>query len=129
MSRLMAAMRGAETREVGGVRMDVAMAGNGRVKRVIYPPGFRWSTHMKPISGTDLCMHAHVGFLAEGRIHIEYADGCVLEFEAPQAVAIEPGHEGWVVGDEPAVLIEFDFLNETASRFGMPQAHSHDRRS
>lgn len=129
MSRLMAAMRGAETREVGGVRMDVATAGNGRVKRVIYPPGFRWSTHMKPISGTDLCMHAHVGFLAEGRIHIEYADGCVLEFEAPQAVAIEPGHEGWVVGDEPAVLIEFDFLNETASRFGLAEAHSHDRRA
>jgi hypothetical protein len=129
MSRLMAAMRGAETREVGGVRMDVATAGNGRVKRVIYPPGFRWSTHMKPISGTDLCMHAHVGFLAQGRIHIEYADGCVLEFEAPQAVTIEPGHEGWVVGDEPAVLIEFDFMGETAQRFGLPDAHRHGRQS
>ena len=58
-------------------------------------------------------MHAHVGFLAQGQIHIEFADGCVLEFRAPQVVAIEPGHDGWVVGDEPAVLIEVDFGKET----------------
>lgn len=124
-SRLLAPMKGVETREVGGVRMDIAQAGTGRVKRVIYPPGFRWSTHMKPVSGTDRCLHAHVGFLAAGRIHIEYEDGCVHEFEAPQAVTIEPGHEGWVVGDEPAVLIEFDFLGETAARFGLPDRHRH----
>jgi hypothetical protein len=122
---LLAPMPGAETREVGGVQMAIAAAGSARVKRVIYPPGFRWSTHMKPVTGTDLCMHAHVGFLAAGRIHIEYGDGCTLEFAAPQAVAIEPGHDGWVVGDEPAVLIEFDFLGETASRLGMPDVHRH----
>jgi hypothetical protein len=122
---LMAPIPGAESREVGGVRMDVASAGSGRVKRVIYEAGFRWSTHMKPITGTDRCMHAHVGFLAAGQIHIEYADGCMLEFQAPQVVAIEPGHDGWVVGDEPAVLIEFDFLGETAARFGLPDEHGH----
>jgi hypothetical protein len=124
-NRLFDPMTGVDTREIGGVKMDIAPAGNGRVKRVIYPPGFRWSTHMKPISGTDRCMHAHVGFLAAGRIHIEYDDGCVHEFEAPQAVAIDPGHEGWVVGDEPAVLIEFDFLGETAARFGLAEKHQH----
>jgi hypothetical protein len=80
---------------------------------------------MKPIVGTDLCMHAHVGFLAKGQIHIQYADGCVLEFAAPQVIAVEPGHDGWVVGDEPAVVIEFDFEKETASRLGMPSAHRH----
>jgi hypothetical protein len=41
---------------------------------------------MKPIVGTDLCMHAHVGFLAHGQIHIQYADGCILEFVAPRVV-------------------------------------------
>ena len=64
---------------------------------------------MKPIVGTDLCMHAHVGFLAQGEIHIEYADGCVVEHKAPQVVAIDPGHDGWVVGKGPAVLIEIRF--------------------
>ena len=122
---LLAPVKGAEHREVAGVQLDTAPAGSGRVKRAIYPPGFRWSTHMKPVSGTDLCMHAHVGFIVRGRIGIRFADGCTLEFAAPQPVVIEPGHDGWVVGDEPAVLIEFDFEGQTASRFGMPDAHRH----
>jgi hypothetical protein len=80
---------------------------------------------MKPIVGTDLCMHAHVGFLARGQVHIQYADGCTVEFVAPAVVAIEPGHDGWVVGDEPAVLVEFDFERDTVSRLGIPEAHQH----
>jgi hypothetical protein len=122
---LMAPMKGAEHREVGGVQLDVVAAGSSRVKRLIYPVGFRWSKHMKPLVGTDRCMHAHVGFLARGQIHMEFADGCVLEFRAPQVIAIEPGHDGWVVGDEPAVVIEFDFGNETVRSLGMPEQHIH----
>ena len=122
---LVAAVRGATHRYVGHVRLDVGRAGAARVKRMIYPAGFRWSTDMKPVVGTDLCMHAHVGFLARGEIHIEYADGCVVEHKAPQIVAIEPGHDGWVVGTEPVVLIEFDFEGDTVNRLGMPGAHRH----
>lgn len=122
---LTAPMSGADGREIGGVRIDVGQAGRGRVKRVIYKPGFRWSTHMKPIVGTDLCMHAHVGFIARGRIKVQYADGCTAEFSAPQVVAIEPGHDGWVVGEEDAVLIEVDFEGATAGTFGM-EGHRHD---
>ena len=122
---LLAPMKGATARVVGGVKLDVAKAGAARVKRMIYPPGFRWSTAMKPIVGTDRCLHAHAGFLARGEIHIEYADRCVVEFKAPQVVAIEPGHDGWVVGKEPVVLIEFDFEGDTVSRLGMPSEHRH----
>lgn len=122
---LLAAIAGLQGREVGGVRLDVGRAGTARVKRLIYPAGFRWSVHMKPIVGTDLCMHAHVGFLARGEIHIEYGDGCVLQFRAPQMIAIDPGHDGWVVGNEPVVLIEFDFEGDTVSRLGVPDAHRH----
>src|SRR5947208_5678753 len=122
---LLAPVKGAELREVGHVRLEVGRAGAARVKRMVYPPGFRWSIDMKPIVGTDLCMHAHVGFLVSGEIHIEYADGCVVEHRAPQIVAIEPGHDGWVVGREPVVLIEFDFEKNTVSRLGMPDAHRH----
>lgn len=122
---LMAPLRGAERREVGHVLLDVGRAGAARVKRLIYPPGFRWSVDMKPMVGTELCMHAHVGFLAHGEIHIEYADGCVVEHQAPQIVAIDPGHDGWVVGKEPVVLIEFDFEGDTIERLGMPAAHGH----
>jgi hypothetical protein len=122
---LLAPVKGAERRDIGHVRLEVGRAGAARVKRMIYPAGFRWSVDMKPIVGTDRCMHAHVGFLARGEIHIEYADGCVVEHRAPQIVAIDPGHDGWVVGKEPVVLIEFDFEGETVERLGMPAAHTH----
>lgn len=122
---LLAPLKEADRREIGGVQLDVVRAGSGRVKRVVYPPGFRWSTHMKAIVGTDLCMHAHVGFLALGQLHVEYRDGCMLEFNAPQVVVIEPGHDGWVVGNDPAVLIEFDFEGDTVRRLGMPEEHTH----
>src|SRR4029079_16727209 len=122
---LFAAVKGATHRYLGHVRLDVGRAGDARVKRMIYPPGFRWSKDMKHVVGTDLCMHAHAGFLAHGEIHIEYADGCVVEHKAPQIVAIDPEHDGWVVGKEPVVIIEFDFEGDTVQRLGMPEAHRH----
>ena len=122
---LLAPVKGAQRRDLGHVQLDVGPAGQARIKRMIYPPGFRWSVDMKPVVGTELCMHAHVGFLARGEIHVEYSDGCVVEHKAPQIVAIEPGHDGWVVGKEPVVLIEVDFEGDTVSRLGMPAAHRH----
>ena len=92
---------------------------------MIYQPGFRWSKDMKGVVGTNLCMHAHVGFLARGEIHIEYPDGCVEQLKAPRFLAIDPGHDGWVVGNEPVVLIEFDFEGDTVDRCGMPTEHRH----
>jgi len=124
-SDIFAPVVGAERREVGHVLLEVGKAGAARVKRMVYPAGFRWSVDMKPVVGTEWCMHAHVGFLVHGEIHIEYPDGCVIEHRAPQIVAIEPGHDGWVVGKEPVVMIEFDFERETASRLGMPDSHRH----
>jgi hypothetical protein len=70
-------------------------------------------------------MHAHVGFLARGRIEGMYADGCTFEHAAPAVIALEPGHDAWVAGEEPAVVIEFDFEGETADRFGLPAEHAH----
>ena len=121
----LAPVKGAELREVGHVRLEVGRVGDARVKRMVYPPGFRWSVDMKPVVGTDLCMHAHVGFLVSGEIHVEYGDGCVVEHKAPQIVAIEPGHDGWVVGRKAVVMIEFDFERDTVRRLGMPETHKH----
>ena len=122
---LLDAVRGAEQRYIGHVRLDVGRAGAARVKRMVYPPGFHWAKDMKPVTGTDFCMHAHVGFLARGEIHIEYADGCVVELKAPQIIAIDPGHDGWVVGKEPVVMIEIDFEGDTVGKLGMPTEHKH----
>jgi hypothetical protein len=123
---LLAPMRGADRRQIGGVVIDTAPVANGRVKRVCYPPGFRWSVHMQHIVKSPLCMHAHVGFLARGRVRGEYADGCTFDWSAPRAIVIEPGHDAWVVGKSPAVLIEFDTERTTAERFGLPETHRHN---
>ena len=118
-------IKNARRHEVGGVKIEAVAAANGQVKRVVYPPGFRWSTHMKPVVGTELCMHGHVGFLSSGRVRGQYGDGCVFDFTAPQVVVLEPGHDAWVVGREPAVLIQFDAAAQTAQRFGLPSEHHH----
>ena len=125
MDPLTQPIEGADRREVAGVTVEIVKVGNGRVKRAVYPPGFRWSTHMRPTVRTDHCMHAHIGFLARGHIQGEYADGCTFEYVAPQVVAIEPGHDAWVVGEEEAVLIQFDSEEGTARRFGLPAEHTH----
>jgi hypothetical protein len=122
---LTAPIEGASRTEVGGLTIDEVPAGDGRVKRVIYPPGWRWSERMRQVSGTDWCEHAHIGFLAQGRIAVAYADGCRLDLEAPAFVRVDPGHDGWVVGDEPAVLVQVDFGAETAARMGVADSHTH----
>jgi hypothetical protein len=119
-------MQADEHKQVGGVQVDVAHIGNVRVKRMIYPPGFNWAVHLRSAIGTELCMHAHVGFMAQGQINVRFADGCVVEHRAPQFVSVEPGHEGWVVGEEAAVLIEFDFGADTVNRLGVPEVHHHN---
>ena len=123
---LLAPIEGAERKTVGGVTCDIVRAGDARVRRTIYDPGFRWETHMKKAVHTDLCMHAHVGFLARGHVQVQFPDGCAREWVAPAVIVLEPGHKGWVVGDEAAVLIEVDFEGETAKRFGLPSAHAHN---
>src|SRR5881409_2806519 len=93
---LTAPIEGATSSSLGGVQVDVVNAANGRIKRVIWPAGHRWSKDLKPEVGTEYCMHAHVGFLARGRIEGEYADGCTFAVTAPGALVIEPGHDAWV---------------------------------
>ena len=73
---------------------------------MIYPPGFNWDANLKAVVGTDLCMHAHVGFMAKGQIQRSLCPhGCVIEYKSSAVLSpSKPGHHGWVVGDEPALI-------------------------
>jgi hypothetical protein len=125
MDPLLAPIPNAAHQTVGGADIDIVRVGTVRVGRVVYPPGFRWSSHMKSIVGTESCQHVHVGFLARGRVQGTYSDGCSFDFVAPSAVVLEPGHDAWVVGGEPAVLIQVDAEGDTARRFGLAGQHRH----
>lgn len=125
MDPLLAPIEDAEHHEIGGLEVDVVRAGNSRLKRIVYPPGFRWSTHLKSVVRTESCMHTHIGFLARGHMQGEYDDGCTFDLVAPQFAVVEAGHDAWVVGDEPAVFIQVDSEEGTARRFGLPPEHSH----
>jgi len=123
---LTAPIEGADRRTVGGVVCDIVRIGGARVRRTIYYPGFTWESHLKKAVTSELCMHAHVGFLARGHLEAHFPDGCSREYVAPAVVYLEPGHQGSVIGDEEAVLIEVDFEGETAKRFGLPEVHKHE---
>jgi hypothetical protein len=120
------AVDGASHTTFGPVGIDVGAVGDARIKRMVYPPGMRWSTDLKPIVGTEWCEHAHAGFLAEGSLRFEFEDGCSLEYVAPAIVDVAPGHDAFVVGDGPAVLIEVDFATTTVERLGVAERHRHD---
>jgi hypothetical protein len=84
------------------------------VMRGTYEPGWTWSTDVKPIAGTDTCQVRHFGYIVAGRMKIDMDDGASLECGPGDLVAIEPGHNAEVVGDEPCVFIDFGDVEQYA---------------
>jgi quercetin dioxygenase-like cupin family protein len=78
-----------------------------KVMRGVLQPGFKWSEHIKPLVQTDSCQVEHNAILLSGRIKTVMEDGSEMEIGPGDAYVTPPGHDAWVVGDEPAVGIEF----------------------
>lgn len=119
MGTLTGPMPDALRTEVGGVIVDEVPAGAGRVKRVMYPPGWRWADSMADVTGTATCRHVHVGCIVQGTMVVRFDDGCEVTYSAPEVVVLEAGHDGWVVGDETVVLIQVDTGADTVQRLGL----------
>ena len=77
------------------------------VGRVTFEPGWQWSKHLRPMVGGDSCRALHTGVVLSGRLHIRMDDGREAEAGAGEAVLISPGHDAWVLGDEPVVMIDW----------------------
>ena len=81
------------------------------VGRMVYEPGWRWSVDVKPIAGTDSCQYHHLGVTTSGVLGSpENPDGAEFEIERGDVFEIPPGHDAWVVGDEPWVSIDFEAM-------------------
>jgi hypothetical protein len=77
------------------------------VGRTVQEPGWRWSTHVRPVIGGDWCKARHVGIVLSGRWGALLEDGTVLEFGPDDVYDIPPGHDGYTIGHQPCVLIEW----------------------
>jgi hypothetical protein len=105
-----------ETRSFGhGKGLIVKLAGSTAALAEM-EPGWRWSTDIKPIVGTDSCQAHHVGYALAGTLHVQTDEGEELDIGPGDAFEILPGHDGWVVGEETYRAIEFQ--SETAERYG-----------
>jgi len=96
-----------EQREFPKGHMEIVRVANGIVGRISLEPGWRWSEHMKPTAGTELCEAPHFQYHLSGVLHVVNEDGS--EFDAkPGDVSILPTrHDAWVVGDEPVVVVDW----------------------
>lgn len=96
-----------ETRRFERGQMEVVNIGGGTVGRATFQPGWRWSEHVKPIAGTDLCQAPHFLYQVSGHMHVVMADGAEMESGPGDVAIIPPGHDAWTVGDEPVVVIDW----------------------
>ena len=107
-----------ETRTPDKTRVEVLDLGGTKAARFRFEPGWRWSECLKPVVGTDSCQARHVGAVVSGRLHVKHADGTEVEVGPGDAYIIEPGHDAWVVGDEP--WTSFEFETTTAATYARP---------
>lgn len=89
------------------VTVQAVEIGDLTVGRSTLRPGWRWSTHMKPVVGGEWCQARHVGVLLSGRMGVLMEDGTTFEVGPDEAYHIAPGHDGYIIGDEPATSIEW----------------------
>ena len=88
-------------------KIEAVKVGNQRVMKLTLQPGWKWSKDIKPTVGGDSCQATHLGVIVSGAVCAKHNDGTEMTYKAGDAYAIQPGHDGWVVGNEPAVVYEF----------------------
>jgi len=107
-----------ETRpfEGGKGQLELVNLDTGAVGRATFQPGWRWSEHIKPIARTDSCQAAHLGYFISGRMNVVMDDGEQMEFGPGDFSIIPPGHDAWIVGNEPCVVIDWQGFTDYAKR-------------
>jgi hypothetical protein len=109
--------RADETRQFAGKgHADVVNMAGRPVARGTFEAGWRWSNNVKPIAGTDSCQISHLGYVVEGKMRIMLDDGSQQDIGPGQVVAIPPGHDAAVLGDDTCVMLDFGEIAEYAAR-------------
>lgn len=96
-----------EVREFTNGRAEIVSVGGAQIGRLILEPGWKWSEHVKPIAGTEFCEAPHFQYHVSGRLAVQMADGTEFIATPGDVTSLPSGHDAWVVGDEPAVVIDW----------------------
>ncbi|MFP5353012.1 MAG: cupin domain-containing protein [Actinomycetota bacterium] len=96
-----------ETRTPEKTTVELVNLAGGQIGRYTFQPGWRWSECIKPVVQTDTCQVEHIGYVVSGTLHVTHDDGTEGEAKAGDVYRVAPGHDAWVVGDEPVVMVEF----------------------
>ena len=89
-------------------KIDIVEIAGAGVGRATFEPGWKWSDHEKPVvGGGEYCEIPHFVYLAAGQLKVVFSDGGDLDLKAGDVATIPAGHDGWVVGNEPAVMFDF----------------------
>lgn len=103
-----------ELREFPHGKLELVHLDEATLARVTLQPGWQWSTHVGPIANTGTCQVSHLQYVLGGRLLIAMDDGSKIEMKAGDAAFIPPGHDAWVVGDEPFVAVDLLGMKEYA---------------
>jgi hypothetical protein len=96
-----------EVRTFPNGEADIYDIGGDEVGRLVFQPGWRWSNDLKPIAKTESCEAPHFQYHVSGRLGIRMDDGTEFIAEPGDITSLPKGHDAWVVGDEPAVVVDF----------------------
>lgn len=102
---------------------DLASAGGLTLLRGVFEPGWRWSNDVKPIAGTDSCQVRHLGYVVAGTMQVRMDDGQEVTIGAGDLFDLAPGHDAWVIGDEPCEMVD---LSPDATRYASPVKRADD---
>ena len=100
-----------EVRDLPNARLEFVTVGDVLFGRMIAQPGWSWSSSVKPIAQTHSCEFPHQLYVVSGALHVKMDDGAELDLVAGDVAVIAPGHDAWVVGDEPCEMVDFGDLD------------------
>lgn len=104
-----------ETRTFDKGNLDVVHLATQSAALATMQPGWRWSESVKPIVGTDSCQAHHFGYVLSGTLIVVMEDGSESEINPGDVYEIQPGHDAWVLGNDPFVTLEFQ--SKTAEEY------------
>jgi len=96
-----------ETRNFPHGRAEILKIGGGEVGRFVFEPGWRWSNDVKPIAKTESCQAPHFQYHVSGRLAVRMDDGTEFFAGPGDITSLPSGHDAWVVGDEPVVVVDW----------------------